>query len=335
MYIIFSGDEDKQTNEVMDRLLYYGKEVKRYNRDFDEEEKKELLDILGNVGVKIDSENPPKKRKLAVYHRRPGSKIVQQLIDSDFSEDDVIYPKFEKGSKYFSMFRNNYIGHQVKYFDNVLNNPNYTICKIDYRVNKLDVLDQAIKAGLDIPSTIVSGKKEEVVDFYLKNDKNIITKSAYEIIPKIQESERFWIKTYTQKIENIDELPERFFPTLFQRNIVKKYEIRIFYLDGECYSAAILSQSDPQSQLDFRNENREDRNRIVPYKISEQLKSKIVALMKAVDLNTGSLDFMVGEDGKSYFLEINPVGQFGFINAYCNLGLSDVVAKKMIELHEK
>lgn len=151
----------------------------------------------------------------------------------------------------------------------------------------------------------------------------------------MRESERFWIKTYTQKVENMDELPERFFPTLLQENIEKKYELRIFYLDGECFSSAILSQKDPRTIVDFRNADKKNKNRIVPYNLSPELKSKIVDLMKAVDLNTGSLDFMVGQDGKPYFLEINPVGQFGFINYYCNLGISDYVAKKMIQFHEK
>ncbi len=333
MHIIFSGEEDKQTNEIIDRLLYYGKEVKRYNKNLDEEEIKELRDIFKNKEVQLNLESSEKGCNLAIYHRRPALNIVDQLINYDFTEDDISYPVFQEGSNYFKLLKHNYLSHQAKFYNFVLNNPNYTICKIDYRLNKLDVLKKAKSIGITIPPTLVSGNKSEVLDFYLKNDRNIITKSLFEIIPKMKETERFWIKTYTQKIEIIDDLPEHFFPTLFQKNIEKKYELRIFFLDGECYTAAILSQSDPKSEIDFRNQDKKNQNRVVPYKLSPKLKSQIIDLMKIVELNTGSLDFMIGKDGKPYFLEINPVGQFGFINSHCNFSISDDIAKKMIEFH--
>ena len=48
MYLLFSEEEDRQTNEIIDRLLYYDKEVSRYNNQFTEDEKKELLEVLSN-----------------------------------------------------------------------------------------------------------------------------------------------------------------------------------------------------------------------------------------------------------------------------------------------
>lgn len=40
--------------------------------------------------------------------------------------------------------------------------------------------------------------------------------------------------------------------------------------------------------------------------------------MKDVGLNTGPIDLIRGLDDKYYFLEINPVGQYGFISKPCN-----------------
>lgn len=71
----------------------------------------------------------------------------------------------------------------------------------------------------------------------------------------------------------------------------------------------------------------------MPYQLGAELEARLVALMQAVDLNTGSIDIMVGTDGLHYFLEINPVGQYGWINTYCNFGISDAIAQKMIALH--
>lgn len=333
MYLIFSEKEDRQTNEIIDRLLHYDKDVRRYNRDFTPAEKNEILEVVNGQGLQAGTETKA-PANLAIYHRRPSDRIIGQLLDRTLSEEDITYPKFEAGSTYFRYFKANYLMHQVKYFEAALNDPSYTICKIDYPLNKYEVLLKAQSVGMNIPPTLISGDKEEVTAFFKAQGENIITKTLYEIIPSTAGAqEGFHIKCYTQKIEDLSLLPDRFFPTLFQKNIEKKYELRIFYLDGACFAAAILSQLDADSQQDFRNADRNTPNRVVPYNLSAALEHQIVALMQSVGLNTGSLDIMIGVDGKPYFLEINPVGQYGWINTYCNFGISDALAQKMIQYH--
>lgn len=334
MYLIFSEEGDRQTNEIMDRLLYYGKKVKRYNNRFTQNEKIDLQKILGSQKLSAGNSSNDSISNIAIYHRRPYYDIIGELLDGDLAENDIEYPKFQAPSTYFKCLKSNYLSHQKRFFEIVLNDPRYTICKIDYRVNKYDVLVKAKNVGMTIPPTLVSGNRNEVRDFLEMHNENIITKSLYNIIPlEGAVEEGFVIKCYTQKVQNISEMPEHFFPTLFQKNIEKKYELRIFYLDGKCYSAAILSQQDNNSQQDFRNAEIDSPNRVVPYNLSPELTAQVIELMRAVDLNTGSLDFMVGMDGVPYFLEINPVGQFGWINSYCNFGISDALAQKMIQFH--
>jgi len=48
--------------------------------------------------------------------------------------------------------------------------------------------------------------------------------------------------------------------------------------------------------------------------------------MKAVNLNTGSLDFIKSTDGEYVFLEVNPAGQFGMTSASCNYYLHKEIA---------
>lgn len=335
MYLIFSEKEDRQTNEILDRLIFHGKQVKRYNRELTIDEVQEINVILRKQTKLTGGSSIKECRDIAIYHRRPASSIVEQLIDRRLTREDIVYPKFKVDSVYFSFLKSNYHAHQERFLDAALNDPSYTICKIDYRLNKYEVLVQAENVGMNIPPTIISGSKSEVVDFFNEHGGNIITKSLYEIIPfngKALE-EGFSISCYTQKVEDINALPESFYPTLFQKNIEKTYEIRVFYLDGRCYAAAILSQQNQSSQLDFRASGRSEPNRIVPYSLSQKLQNQIDDLMKAVDLNTGSLDIMAGDDGVKYFLEINPIGQYGWINSECNYGISIELAKKMIEFH--
>lgn len=43
--------------------------------------------------------------------------------------------------------------------------------------------------------------------------------------------------------------------------------------------------------------------------------------MKGLNINMGSVDLLKASDGDIYFLEINPVGQFGLVSNFCNYHL--------------
>ena len=334
MYFIFSEEEDRQTNEIIDRLLFHDKEVCRLNDKFSEDEIALLEGQLFKAKKAVGESNTHSNQNIAIFHRRPFHGIVDQLLDKELSEQDIVYPRFSEGSTYFKYLRSNYISHQSRFLDAVLNDPEYTIGKIDYRLNKYEVLVLAEKAGMTVPPTLISGEKDKVKEFFLTHGEDIITKSLYNIIPLSGALEEgFNIKCYTQRIVSLENLPDTFYPTLFQKNIKKKYELRVFYLDKECFAAAILSQDKDRSQQDYRNADRSVPNRIVPYNVSPKLKSQIINLMNSVGLNTGSLDIMMGQDGIPYFLEINPIGQYGWINSACNYGISHALANKMIEFH--
>ena len=126
-------------------------------------------------------------------------------------------------------------------------------------------------------------------------------------------------------------MPDVFFPTLFQKNIEKEYEIRTFYLQGRFYSSAIFSQKDPTTSIDFRNYNKSFPNRMVPYRIPEALELQVEQLMQELDLDTGSIDFIKGVDGKFYFLEVNPVGQYGFVDVPCNYNINKIIAEELMK----
>ena len=86
------------------------------------------------------------------------------------------------------------------------------------------------------------------------------------------------------------------------------------------YSMAMFSQGSKQTSIDFRRYDRNKMSRRVPYKLPQNLEDKIRILMKELDLNSGSLDIVKTKDDY-YFLEVNPVGQFGFVSGSCNYNL--------------
>lgn len=197
-------------------------------------------------------------------------------------------------------------------------------------LNKFDLLIQAQKCGLTIPDTIVTNVKDVYLNFKAKHSR-IISKAiqnGMRMVFKDETGERVY-QCFTERFDNPIEIPDQFFPTLFQAAIEKKYELRIFYLNAEFYPMVIFSQKDAQTATDFRKYNFKHPNRTMRYALPERIKEKLTDLMQQLRLNSGSIDLVYGKDGRYYFLEVNPVGQFGMVSAPCNYGLEKLIAKTL------
>ncbi|MDQ0780389.1 grasp-with-spasm system ATP-grasp peptide maturase [Chryseobacterium sp. W4I1] len=185
-------------------------------------------------------------------------------------------------------------------------------------INKLLVLEQARKAGLEVPEYFLADNTDQVP----LHTTIIKTIGGNPILDDIDvDLNGIMYTTTIHQKEKTD-----FFITFFQNQIDKEFEIRTFYLNGKCYSMAIFSQNDEQTKTDFRKYNLEKPNRNVPYKLSHQIEKRIHFLMKALNLNCGSLDFIKGRDGKFYFLEVNTIGQFLGLSNICNYSLDKEIA---------
>lgn len=185
-------------------------------------------------------------------------------------------------------------------------------------VNKLLVLEEAKKIGLEIPEYFLADNTDQV-----SLDKTIVKTIGGNPILDDIDTDLNGIM-YTSVVHKREKT--KFFITFFQDRIDKEFEIRTFYLNGKCHSMAIFSQNDEQTKTDFRKYNLEKPNRNVPYKLSSDIEEKIKLLMNSLDLNCGSLDFIKGKDGKFYFLEVNTIGQFLGLSRTCNYSVDKKIA---------
>lgn len=194
------------------------------------------------------------------------------------------------------------------------------------QVNKLSVLNLAKLVGLTIPETVLISSKERLIQFKEKHC-SIICKAIAEAI-NINHLEGS-IKCYTEIVGDkvINDLPDTFPLTLFQPNISKFFELRIFYLDKVMKSMALFSQNDKLTKTDFRNYNISKPNRTVPYDLPEHIKTQISLLMNKLNLNCGSIDMIYSMNNDYVFLEVNPVGQFGMTSLPCNYNIEKNIAQ--------
>lgn len=202
--------------------------------------------------------------------------------------------------------------------------------RMEYReINKLMVLKKANLLGLDIPNTLITTSKQKF-DKFKSQHKSLITK-AISNGGGIKVDDEYY-RGYTNVINEIPKgIPYDFFPSLFQSNIQKKFEIRSFYIENKIYSMAIFSQNDKGTVQDFRQYNHANPNRMVPYKLPKEIEEKLIVLAKDLNLNCASFDLIKSTDNKFIFLEVNPGGQFGMVSFPCNYNLEKIIASELIK----
>ena len=195
------------------------------------------------------------------------------------------------------------------------------------RISKIFQLLEAKTVGLDFPESRIISSKNEITKFH---SQKIIIKPIQDVSHIHINGEPYTQYTTVCTKEMIDQLNDTFFPCLCQKFIDKNLEIRAFFLEGKIYSMGICSTFDEQTQIDFRRYNRKHPNRVIPYQLPDHIEEKITLLMRNLSLNCGSLDLILGNDGRYYFLEVNPVGQFGMVSKPCNYDLENAIAKFLI-----
>jgi ATP-GRASP peptide maturase of grasp-with-spasm system len=244
-------------------------------------------------------------------------------------------PKYESADKSLEKKVNRYLLEEQDslhfFIHKVFENRLHIGSNHNASVNKLHVLKLADESGLNIPDTSVLCTKKMLTQLINKNGA-IITKGIQEGLilshqhPDQKESTQYTAYTSAFTKKDLKETNAEFPPTKFQNKIDKAIELRIFYLNGKCYTMAIFSQNNPKTALDFRHYDRQLPNRNTPFVLPKAIEKKLKLLMSKLALNTGSIDMIIDKNGQYVLLEVNPIGQFGMVSGPCNYKLEKKIA---------
>lgn len=126
------------------------------------------------------------------------------------------------------------------------------------------------------------------------------------------EQERVIFTTRLEHLSDSDSDAIAMAPFIAQTEIKKQYDVRVTVVGSQVFPTAIRSQEHEETIVDWRQGCRPDlkHERIdLPSEVEEQC----AALMKRLNLRYGAIDFICDQQGKLWFLEINPNGQWAWI----------------------
>ncbi|HEX4961267.1 MAG TPA: alpha-L-glutamate ligase, partial [Thermoanaerobaculia bacterium] len=162
-------------------------------------------------------------------------------------------------------------------------------------------LKLAREAGLAIPETLITNDPEEARAFWHQYPGEVIYKPFLQTYHAWRE---------TRKIRQEDEpLADavRLTPVLFQRFVPAVCDLRVTVIGDRLFAAAARAE---QYELDIRfNTDAKYQPHALPAKVEERL----FGLMRRLGLEYGAVDFRLTPEGEYVFLEVNPAGQFLYI----------------------
>lgn len=181
----------------------------------------------------------------------------------------------------------------------------------------------AEKVGLRIPKSLVTNDPDAIRNAFYTFGPMIVKpcRSGYVIVNGEERS------IYTSRLlaEHLDFVEEAHLsPAIYQELIPKRYDIRATVVGTEIFAAAIDSQSDPAAVVDWRH-TADPNLPHLPIELPSKVREGVLALMKELGLAFGAVDLVETPDHDFVFLEVNPNGQWLWIEDQLQLGITDAI----------
>jgi hypothetical protein len=187
-------------------------------------------------------------------------------------------------------------------------------------------LYKAQSFGFEIPSTIIGNDFAAIEQHFASRQEVLYKPLSYFAVPpeKILYSNAIPVADLPGHHKNIS-----IAPCIFQAYVDKQYELRITIIGAHVFPVRIHSQENPNAALDWRREQLNLQYEVVT--LDAAFEKKLLTFHRATGLVYGAYDFIVGVDGKYTFLEVNPVGQWLWLESILKLDISEKMAGALMQ----
>lgn len=181
--------------------------------------------------------------------------------------------------------------------------------------HKLEQIRRASRFGLKVPKTLVTQDVVALRQFWSDCSYGVILKPiSHGYIERKTGQPDSLIYTNALREEDLNRETEiNRCPTLFQERIDKISDIRVTVVDGDIQAAELHARDDGIQRLDIRRNNMVDV-RYQKIELPRDVCSKLTRLLRSYRLRFAAIDLVRRSDGQLLFLEINPNGQWAWLD---------------------
>lgn len=182
----------------------------------------------------------------------------------------------------------------------------------------------AAACGLDVPSTVITNVPGDAA----KHSAHLGSSVVYKTFMSATVADGLTVKLiYTNPVTASDMADNRVVLTAhqFQQRVPKVRDVRATVVGKQVFAANILTDDDtPARLLDWRA----DYNALLyePVRLPASVESSLLAMTERLGLSFAAADFVVTADDQHYFIDLNPGGQWGWIQEATGLPIAATIA---------
>ena len=194
-------------------------------------------------------------------------------------------------------------------------------------------LRAARELGLEVPRTLVTNDPAAVREFYAACGGRVVAKMLSSFAVYDREGRENVVFTNPVGPEDLEDLTGlSLCPMTFQERVEKSLELRATVVGRRVFTASIDSQSSARAAHDWRRDGVALVDEWRPYELPTETEARLLALMDFFGLNYGAADFILTPDGRHVFLELNPSGEFFWLEHGPGLDISGALADVLLGL---
>lgn len=249
----------------------------------------------------------------SAYFRRPGAPIVPIEVAN---EGERSYIEAEWSSFLKSLYR--------RLEGAWLNSPNAIFTAEDKPLQLL----LAHEIGFNVPTVTITNDIRSVQK--ITDVSPAIGKPLRQAV-LTGETERVIFTTRLGALEQREAESIALAPFIAQSEIVKKYDVRVTVVGAHIFATAIWSQEHPETEVDWRQGSRRDLRHekiTLPLLVQQQC----LKLVAQLGLRYGAIDFICDQHETLWFLEINPNGQWAWIENLTGYPIASAIVDELMEI---
>lgn len=200
-------------------------------------------------------------------------------------------------------------------------------------------LKVAGELGFDLPPTLITNNVAELLEFYRQHNGHIVSKLVGNAFLGTVGNRfvRYTEMVTTRTIAHAHAI--EYCPMIFQAYVPKRIELRITVVGRRVFAAEIHSQTSNHTRVDWRRYDNFGTPHF-PHVLPNDIAQRCLGLVSRLGLYYGAIDMIVTPFGQYVFLEINPNGQYLWIeqvtglpitSALCDVLMGDQAALKASE----
>lgn len=191
--------------------------------------------------------------------------------------------------------------------------------------SKLLQLRLAREVGFSVPATLVTNSRSEALRFLASCQNRAVMKGLYA--PLLEEpSGSAFVFTHRVNANLLRDIAEaEAAPFILQEEIRPKTDIRVTVVDEQVLAAAV---AEPLADVDWRTALPDLRFEC--HHLPEALQQRCIGFLRRLGLRFGAFDFALHPNGDYVFLELNPNGEWGWLQKTVGLTIAEAIVEALI-----